>query len=265
MFGVNGGGRTKTVVTNGAVSSISRKTVSSMVSIRTAPSRRSTRPYEMNQFNQTPGATDAQSNMRTPSPHYFAQLLSPAEVAEATADNLEILQDLTKDRWILGGHVSEQMFSVLQGSSAITHPARLSAISTKDGAQYIVISHQIFNWQHRFLLPLYDERVQSFIKGATSGRIAYMLGNDGAREGIVFDDVFTAKKFLPVLQMCKPMSEEAQEEAMLEMSFIIDDLSKPERVASIFEMHPVKYVSVSAIMPQVLTRVLHEALFGMRQ
>jgi hypothetical protein len=52
---------------------------------------------------------------------------------------------------------------------------------------------------------------------------------------------------------------------MLEMSFIIDELSHPGKIPTLLVQHPVKYVSVSAIMPQVLTRVLHEALFGMRQ
>ena len=52
---------------------------------------------------------------------------------------------------------------------------------------------------------------------------------------------------------------------MLGMSFIIDQLSQPGKIPTLLERQAVKYVSVSAIMPQVLKHVLHEALFGMRQ
>ena len=219
----------------------------------------------MNQFNQTPGASFAQSNFKEPPPHYIARLMTPVEVSEVTGDILESLQNQTKDRWILCGHVSEQMFSMMQGSSEKTFATRLSGMSTKEGAHYAVISHQIFNCQHRFLLPLYDERVQAFIRDATTGRIAYMVGNDGASEAIVFDNLITARSFVPVAAMCKPMDEVAQEDAMLEMSFIIDELSHPGKIPTLLVQHPVKYVSVSAIMPQVLTTVLHDVLFGMRQ
>jgi len=92
-----------------------------------------------------------------------------------------------------------------------------------------------------------------------------MVGNDGASDSIVFDNLITARSFVPVAAMCKPMDEEAQEDAMLEMSFIIDELSNLGRIPTLLVQHPVTYVSVSAIMPQILTRVLHEALFGMRQ
>jgi len=219
----------------------------------------------MNQFNKTPGAADVQSNMRTPSSHYFARLLSPAEVVEATANQPAAVQSMTNERWVLCGDTSEQMFSMMQGSSEKTFATRLSGMSTKEGAHYAVISHQIFNCQHRFLLPLYDERVQAFIRDATTGRIAYMVGNDGASEAIVFDNLITARSFVPVAAMCKLMDEVAQEDAMLEMSFIIDELSHPGKIPTLLVQHPVKYVSVSAIMPQVLTRVLHDVLFGMRQ
>jgi hypothetical protein len=219
----------------------------------------------MNQSNQTLGASFAQSNLKAPSPHYFARLMSPAEVAEATVEQPEAVRGLIDDRWVLCGDVSEQMFSMLQGSTEKAFPTRVTGLSTKEGAHYAVISHQIFNWQHRFLLPLYDEYVQAFIKVASTGRIAYLLGNDGASEAIVFDNIVPAKSFFPVVAMCKPMTQEAQEDAMLEMSFIIDELAQPGKIPTLLERQAVKYVSVSAIMPQVLKHVLHEALFGMRQ
>jgi hypothetical protein len=219
----------------------------------------------MNQSNPTSGASFAQSNLKTPSPHYFARLMSPSEVVEATANQPEPVRGLINDRWVLCGDVSEQMFSMLQGSTEGSFPTRVTGLSTKDGAHYAVISHQIFNWQHRFLLPLYDEYVQAFIDVAAKGKIAYMLGNDGASEAIVFDNIVPSRGFVPVAAMCKPMTQEAQEDAMLEMSFIIDELSQPGKIPTLLESHAVKYVSVSAVMPQVLRHVLHEALFGMRQ
>ena len=82
---------------------------------------------------------------------------------------------------------------------------------------------------------------------------------------MLFRSLITARSFVPVAAMCNPMEEDAQEDAMLEMSFIIDELSHPGKIPTLLVQHPVKYVSVSAIMPQVLTRVLHDVLFGMRQ
>ena len=161
----------------------------------------------MNQFNPTSGASFAQSNLKGHSPHYFARLMSPAEVFEATVDQPVAVRGLVNDRWVLCGDVSEQMFSMLQGSTERGFPTRVTGLSTEDGAHYAVISHQIFNWQHRFLLPLYDEYVQAFIKFAATGRIAYMLGNDGASEAIAFDNIIPAKGFVPVVAMCKPMTQ----------------------------------------------------------
>ena len=191
--------------------------------------------------------------------------MSPAEVLEATVNQPEAVRGLVNDRWVLCGDVSEQMFSMLQGSTEKAFPTRVTGLSTKVGAHYAVISHQIFNWQHRFLLPLYDEYVQAFIKVAAKGRIAYMLGNDGASEAIVFDNIVPFRSFVPVAEMCKPMTQEAQEDAMLEMRFVIHELSLPGKIPTLLDRQAVKYVSVSAVMPQVLKHVLHEALFGMRQ
>ena len=200
-------------------------------------------------------------DINAPAAHYFARLMTPSEVAHATLRQPLLVRQKTLGHWVLCGDVAAPMFSLLGESNVIELPTRLTCFNTTGGFSYGVITHQVLNHQHRFVLPLYDAAVRVFLESiTTTGKMTFMLGNDDGNDSLLIQSPFTPSVFMPVLAMTREFTEDEQLDAIEELpklAAVMDDLLK---VPSLLGNQLVRHVSISLLLPGNLQNVIEKAL-----
>lgn len=180
---------------------------------------------------------------------YLGLLMSPTDVARATAlRDSPVFSAL--QRWTLCGDVSPAVFDVLQSvQSQVGLSERVTAFSSPAGHGYVVFTHQVGAFQHRFFTPLYDAKVAQCLEDITrEGTLGYSLGGEGS-QAIVWRSCLGPRDLLPLKSMCGTVSEGEEEAALEEYSRLLAEARDPARIPSVHEGVTVKYASVSAIAP----------------
>lgn len=196
-----------------------------------------------------------------PPAHYFARLMSPPEVAEATRLQPLEVREKTKGHWVLSGDVAKPMFNLLKKAKRRDVAGRLTGFTSSEGFSYCVLTHQIERFQHRFLLSLSDPAVRKFLDSITTGgQVTFLLGNDEGDDSLLLENPLKPFSFLPVLSMAHPADLEAQRAAMQELPDVQDLTGRPLQIPSIFQQYPVRDVSVSMLLPTIITDLLNDAL-----
>ncbi|MDR7307923.1 hypothetical protein [Rhodoferax saidenbachensis] len=216
----------------------------------------------MNQPNQT-YFDGFQAAMEMP--YYVARLMSPPEVVQATQRHPAPVRSFTKGKWSLCGDVSTTMYRAMESSEDKCFPTRLTCMTTPKGVDFAVISHQAGHFQHRFLLPLFDGSVQSFIAAQEREGLMFMLANDGSSESLLFANIVSKACFQRVAKRLHPFTTDEQRQATTEMGLVSDEVRQPNRIPSLLADFPVRDVSVSVVMPAVMSEVvdaLYDRLFS---
>lgn len=187
------------------------------------------------------------------STHYFARLMTPQEVADATLRQPPEVQRNTAGHWVLSGDVSTPMFQLLKRVRAKNFPARITCFSSPAGYGYVALTHQVENFQHRFLLSLTDPAVNKFLCSiSNTGKVTFMMGNNDGWESILLPNPLLPNTFVPVLAMSPEVNAEAQRAALTELHCAQVVMGDPLQVPSLIEGLSVKHVCVSLLLPEIL-------------
>ena len=193
--------------------------------------------------------------------HYFARLMTPEEVAQATFKQPAQVRKKTLGHWLLAGDVCSEMFRLLKDVQGEIFPMRITGFSSSDGAAYCTLVHQVRHFQHRFVMPLYDPAVRCFIEALSkSDGMIFSLGNDDGNEALLFPCPVRPNDFLPLLAMSSDASLDEQRNALKELQFMLPVIASPLLVPSLFGGVLVQHVSVSLLLPCVIDEVFHCAL-----
>jgi hypothetical protein len=210
-------------------------------------------------FRETGTSYDVSSFF--PTSHYFARLISPPEVAEATLKQPLEVREKTNGHWVLSGDVTEPIFGLLKAAQRKNVGTRITGFTSSGGFSYLVLTHQVERSQHRFLLSLSDPAVRTLLESISAdGKLTFLLGKDDGEDALLLENPWKASAFLPVLAMAPPAGFEVQRAAMKELPDVQDLMGRPNQVPTILQRYAVKEVSVSMLLPSIITNILHGAL-----
>lgn len=195
---------------------------------------------------------DEQRPLHEASSLYFARLMRPDEVASATRNHPGQVRARLAGHWMLCGDVSKEMFQQLKQAPSQDFPARLSAFSSSNGCGYGVLTHQIAGHQHRFLFCLSDPPVRQFLQSVSKDRVGFMLGNDDADDAMVLESFLGSTAFIPLLAMSFEENKDEQRKALLELPAVLEAMTHPLQVPSLFGGESVRQVGVSLLLPRIL-------------
>lgn len=180
---------------------------------------------------------------------YLGLLMSPSDVARATAARIGPAYAALQ-RWTLCGDVSPTVCEVLQVMQKQARAnERVTAFSSAAGNGYVVFTHQVGCFQHRYFLPLFDSKVAQCLADIThDGALGYSLAGE-SRQAVVWPSCLGPRDFLPLRDMCGTVAEGQEEAALEEYARMLGEARDPARIPSVVEGVTVRYVSVSAIPP----------------
>ncbi|WP_427913954.1 hypothetical protein ACPWT1_03065 [Ramlibacter sp. MMS24-I3-19] len=207
---------------------------------------------------------DNETSFRIAPGVYLGVLMTPDEVARATADRDHPVYG-SLHRWTLCGDVSPAAFDLLQ---ALHNPAavneRLTAFSSPAGHSYVVLTHQVSSYQHRYFVPLYDSKVRNCIEDITrNGALGYSLAGE-SHQALVWSSCIGARDFVPLKAMCGAVPEGEEEPVLEEYSRLLAEVRHPARIPSVVEGVTVRYASVTAIPPaEVMAQLARR--YGVRE
>ena len=196
---------------------------------------------------------DKGSNFKVTHGIYIGTLMSPTEVARATAGRDSPVYGALR-RWTLCGDVSPTVFELVQAVQLGTSRAneRVTAFSSPAGHGYVVLTHQIGSFQHRYFVPLFDARVKECLEHITrDGALGYSLAGEN-NQAIVWPTVLGPRDFVPLKAMCGAVPEGDEEVVLEEYARLLGEVRDPARIPSVLEGVSVRYASVSAIPPNDL-------------
>lgn len=176
-----------------------------------------------------------------------ARLMTPQEIQEVLAarrggPNL-------RPGWCLCGDVTESMFEQL-GRSKSSMRLRLSGFFGPAQGSYAVLTHQVQDLQHRFLLPLYEPDVLAFLK--VLGRqqpLQVMLAREGGDLAVVGHQSLQWRDVSPLVAMASPCKGADVQEVVLEAAEAIRHASSLDAIPSLIPDVTVRLASVSYLSP----------------
>lgn len=134
-------------------------------------------------------------------------------------------------------------------------PERVTAFKSPAGGCYAVLTQQLRDAQHRFLLPLYERRIAGFISAMSLESLAYSLGNDDGHNAIVWRSNLGARELRPLGALCGSLSPGKQFAVMREWSKVVEAMTMPDQIPSTTVGQLVRRVCVSILAPE-------DALYG---
>jgi hypothetical protein len=181
---------------------------------------------------------------------YYGRLMSPEEVGDAIRDRAEAERRAIGAPWTLCGDVTRDLFELLRSSRLLDRAMeRISAFSSPEGANYAVFTNQLGAFQHRFLVPLYDEGAIAFVKDLTKCRLAYSLGGDDTSEAVLWWSQLRPHEVLPLQALCGQLPPEHEGRVAQEYPNIVRAMVNAAQVPSTRADVAVKYVTVAAVPP----------------
>jgi len=118
------------------------------------------------------------------------------------------------------------------------------------GAAYVLISCQLGNWQHRFVLPLYDARVRDYLAVDIQEPLSVQLSSAGSDDAFIFDCLIPRNELRSVLEVGRMIDLKDRNSLFWEWSNLIGDMLTPAGVPSFSATQGVRDVDVSALVPE---------------
>lgn len=191
--------------------------------------------------------------------------MDPLEVKKAVENRPSAVGSWTKSKWYLCGDAKTELFSMFKAGFRESVAVRLTAYDTPAGGSYAVISHQIYGWTHRFVLPLYEPKVRAMLLDLQSAELGFMFGNEGEEDAVLLHCPLGAPAFLPLLAKSNPLRKSTLKDVLAELPQVIRTMNVPNQVPSLRRGECVTDVSVSAVLPtQAMIRFLCEKAEGMK-
>lgn len=189
--------------------------------------------------------------------------MDPLEVKNAVENYPSAVNIWTNKKWYLCGDAKSELFSMFKADFRESVAVHLTAYDTPAGVSYAVISHQIYGWTHRFVLPLYEKKVRTMLLDLQKAELGFMFGNEGEQDAVLLHCPLTAPAFAPLLAKANPLPREKLQKVLAELPWVIRVMNEPNQVPSLRQGERVTDVSVSAVLPtQAMIRFFAERSKG---
>jgi hypothetical protein len=179
----------------------------------------------------------------------MGRLMSPEEVEEATEGYDPQVQSRIRGHWFLCGDCSQEMFDdiVEQGDVALRHS--LGVFQRGDGSKFLVVTHQLGNAQHRFLVPMWDPRVPDLLDAVSLGRYSISLARKGDTHALVLSADANAPLAAGLRKhLDMPMPDPQQLQRLLQaLPKLMETAAEPENFPELIEGVAVTDVSLSVV------------------
>ena len=178
-----------------------------------------------------------------------ARLMDPLEVKTAIENRHPEIGSWTSGKWYLCGDVRSELFGMLKAEFRDAIAVRLTAYTTPAGGHYAVVSHQLFRWAHRFVLPLYEPKVQEMLMEMQKAKLGFIFGNEGAQDAVLTRSPLSRAAFAPLLAMSNSLPTDSVLKVIAELPRVISAMNFPKQVPSLRRGEKVEDVSVSVVLP----------------
>ena len=122
--------------------------------------------------------------------------------------------------------------------------------TSDSGAVYAVITTQLGDWQHRFVLPTFGGKAVSLFAADSDKPLSLNFSSAGDDNGFLFfKAVFPPRDYPIVLASNQGMQVQQIAQYISEMSSVVRDLVKPSAVPGTSMADVVREVEVSFLMP----------------
>lgn len=179
----------------------------------------------------------------------MGRLMSPEEVDEATEGYDPHVQSRIRGHWSLCGDCSQEMFDDIARRGDVSLRHSLGVFQRGDGTKFLVVTHQLGNAQHRFLLPMWDPRVPDLLDALSKGQITISLARKGDTQAMVFSaaaNVPLAQELRKHLDMHVPDPQLLR--ALLRgLPQLMETAAEPEHFPNLMEGVKVTDVSLSVV------------------
>ena len=184
----------------------------------------------------------------------MGRLMSPEEVDEATEDHDHQTRQRVRGHWFLCGDCSQEMFDHIarQGDATLRHA--LGVIQRDDGTKFLVVTHQLGNAQHRFLVPMWDPRVPDLLDAVSLGRYSISLARKGDTHALVLSAYANAPLAAELRKhLDMPMPDPQQLQGLLQaLPKLMETAAEPEHFPNLIEGVKVTDVSLSIVFDAML-------------
>ncbi|MDR9383919.1 hypothetical protein RJD05_06005 [Ralstonia sp. 11b] len=175
-----------------------------------------------------------------------ARLMNPQEIqgvlaARRGGPNL-------RPGWCLCGDVTKDMFELFAGPGC-TLRLRLSGFFGPSQGSYAVLTQQVRDLQHRFLLPLYEPDAVAFLKALRDQPLQVMLAREGGELAVVGHQYVEWRDVVPLVAMASPCQGGDIHEVMLETAEAVRYISGLDAIPSAIPEIAVRLASVSYLSP----------------
>lgn len=178
-----------------------------------------------------------------------ARLINPLEVKTAIENRPLEVGSRTSGKWYLCGDVRSEFFAMFKAEFRDAIAVRLTAYITPAGGHYAVVSHQLFGWAHRFVLPLYEPKVQEMLMEMQKAELGFIFGNEGAQDAVLTRSPLSRVAFAPLLAMSNSLHNNSALKVIAELPRVISAMNEPKQVPSLRRGEKVEDVSVSFVLP----------------
>ena len=182
------------------------------------------------------------------------RLMSPNEVEEATEGHDSLKRRRVRGHWLLCGNCSEQMFDAIARENEDSLRYTFGVFASTEVTQFMLVTHQLGNAQHRFLVPLWDPRVPDFLNALSQGRITIALARKGDTQAVVLSltaDAPYALELRKHLDMLMPDPQQLQE-LLRALPQFMETAAEPEQLPNLIEGLAITDVSVSIVFDAML-------------
>ena len=185
------------------------------------------------------------------------RLMSPKEVEEATEDYDHQTRQRVRGHWLLCGDCSQEMFDHIArlGAAALRYSVGVS--QRADDTKFLVVTHQLGNAQHRFLVPTWDPRVPKLVEAFSQGQTSISLACKGDTQAVVLSltaDAPFALELQKHLDMYMPDPQRLK--ALLRaLPQWMETAAEPEQFPNLMEGLAITDVSVSIVVDALLPRL----------
>ncbi|WP_233864676.1 hypothetical protein [Paraburkholderia adhaesiva] len=185
---------------------------------------------------------------------YPARLMAPDEVMAVVGDRQDRSAGL--GGWFLCGDVSLPMFSrLLAGTPRLGFTCCMMTGGL--AGNYAVMAIQLDSYQHRFLLPLFEQPVAEFIRSLREGPLQLSLGDAGGDNAAITSVTFPQKLHAPVANLLQSGVDIDDRDTLSSWKDVVGEVCNLSMLPSLVDGRSVDDLSVSVMMPmEAFNRVL---------
>lgn len=182
----------------------------------------------------------------------LAQLVSPQEIMSAIqgGEHQRELEEFAKS-WLLQGDCSRRMVEQLKDRGLTEVAGQLDYVEGADWLGFAVLTQQIETYQHRFVLPLWDQKVAGLIRDMQVGNYRFALTAEGTEDTVVIPGMKMGPLEGYQPDFGKPLT--AKQKGLIKRVFpsLLGVVAELNGVDSLIPGHTVEDVSVSVLMDEI--------------